>query len=400
MNSILVSGFDSIFHQLLILMIVVWSMAVLLSKAGLPTIMGELVMGVILGPAVLGIVTPNQVIDTLAQMGIFFLMLHTGLDTSPRDFFPALKKSWGVALVGAIVPFSVGTLCGVFFGLSWQAALFIGLTMTATAVVVTIKTLRELNLHHTPMARIIVASSMIDSFSSLLLLSIVLSVISGQALNFQEIINTFARVFAFFSISIFIGYYLYPRFTYPFKHKDGKGFTFILALSLAAGLFAELLGLHIILGAYIAGLFFEDKVADPKLVKRVKDRIFAISYSFLGPIFFLSLGFHVTLDIFHGPEVWLILVLTSFCFIGQVLSAGSIARLLKLSWTEALTVGVGMCGRAEMAFIMASLGLKIGALDDTIFSILIVSAFLLNLLATVGLKVCAHLLKQINAFSK
>ena len=84
-------------------MLVVWSVAVVMRKIGLPTIMGELIMGVVIGPAVLGWVTPNEVIETLAHIGIFFLMLHTGVETEPREFYVAVKDSFGIAIVGAIV---------------------------------------------------------------------------------------------------------------------------------------------------------------------------------------------------------------------------------------------------------------------------------------------------------
>jgi Kef-type K+ transport system membrane component KefB len=135
-----------VFTQLLILMVVVWSVAVVLRRFGLPTIMGELVMGVIVGPAVLGWVEPSEIIDILAQMGIFFLMLHTGVETEPKEFFIALKTSMGVALVGAAVPFSVSAAVALAFGHPPLTAVFVGLTMTATAVVVTLKVLRELFL--------------------------------------------------------------------------------------------------------------------------------------------------------------------------------------------------------------------------------------------------------------
>ncbi|MEE8575605.1 MAG: cation:proton antiporter, partial [Thermodesulfobacteriota bacterium] len=83
---------DPIFHELLILLVVIWSVAVLLRKIGLPTILGELVMGVMLGPAVLGWIEPSRVIEILAEMGIFFLMLHTGVETEPREFYEAMKN--------------------------------------------------------------------------------------------------------------------------------------------------------------------------------------------------------------------------------------------------------------------------------------------------------------------
>ena len=128
---------ESVFQNLLLLMVVVWSVAVLLRRIGLPTIMGELIMGVVLGPAVLGWVEPNEIIEILAQMGIFFLMLHAGVETEPRQFFAALKQSMGVAVVGALVPFGVAFGVALAFGQPVTSAVFVGLTMSATAVVVT-----------------------------------------------------------------------------------------------------------------------------------------------------------------------------------------------------------------------------------------------------------------------
>lgn len=385
---------DPVFQQLLILMVVVWTVAVLLRRIGLPTIMGELVMGVILGPAVLGWVHPSEIIEILAQLGIFFLMLHTGVETKPKEFFKALRLSLGVALVGAIVPFSVSLGVAFAFGLEFIPALFVGITMTATAVVITIKILQDLGLQHTKMARIIVASCVIDDLLTLVFFSLVLGFVEGQATDFISLVGIAGKAVVFFGGVLAIGYWLYPRFSHPFRNRSGKGFTFVLILGLGFGLLAEAIGLHIILGAYLAGLFFREEVASPELIQKVEDRLNGIAYSFLGPIFFISLGFHITFDILTGPGLWFLATLTGACAIGQVISASSMARLLHLSWVESLTVGVGMCGRAEMAFVLASLGLSMGAIDASVFSILIFTMFLLNLLTSAALKGCALLLSN------
>jgi Kef-type K+ transport system membrane component KefB len=124
--------------DLLILLAGIWLVAVTLRPLGLPTVMGELIVGVLLGPAVLGWITPNEAITLLAEIGIFFLMFHAGVGTQPLEFFDALKRSMGVAIVGAIVPFGVSFGLVILFGLGWVAATFVGLTMTATAVVITL----------------------------------------------------------------------------------------------------------------------------------------------------------------------------------------------------------------------------------------------------------------------
>ena len=378
--------------DLLILLAGIWLVAVTLRPLGLPTIMGELIVGVLVGPAVFGLIEPSEAITLLAEIGIFFLMFHAGVETQPTEFFDALKRSLGVALVGAIVPFGVSFGVATAFGLDPVGAVFVGLTMTATAVVITLKTLKELGLADTRVARVIVASCVIDDLLTLVFFGLVVGVLSGGSFEPMDIAVTLAKVVAFFGLAVLLGRFAYPRFTLPFRSEGGKGFTFVLLVAIAAGLFAEAIGLHMILGAYLAGLFFEEKVAHPNLVRVVADRSYGIAYSFLGPIFFMSLGFSITFDISPSGMAFLVL-LTAAVIVGQIASAGSMALRMGLSAREALTVGVGMCGRAELAMILASLALTQGAIDPSIFSVLIFTMFVLNLFTPFALKGCSVLLE-------
>jgi Kef-type K+ transport system membrane component KefB/Trk K+ transport system NAD-binding subunit len=380
-------GFD-----LLILLASIWLVAVTLRPLGMPTIMGELIVGVLVGPAVLGWIEPSEAITLLAEIGIFFLMFHAGLETQPRQFLDALRRSLGVAVVGAIVPFGVSFGVATLFGLDPVGATFVGLTMTATAVVITLKSLKDLGLADTRVARVTVASCVIDDLLTLVFFGVLVGVLSGGSFEASDVVFTLLKVVAFFGAALVMGRFVYPRLTLPFRSEGGKGFTFVLLVAIAAGLFAEAIGLHMILGAYLAGLFFEEKVAHPNLVRVVVDRSYGIAYSFLGPIFFISLGFSVTFDI-SGANLAFLLLLTGAVIVGQVASAGGMAFRLGLTGREALTVGVGMCGRAELAFILAALALAQGAIDSSVFSVLIFTAFLLNLVTSLGLKGCAMLLQ-------
>ncbi len=378
--------------DLLILLGGVWLVAVTLRPLGLPTIMGELIVGVVLGPAVLGLIEPGELIQLLAEIGIFFLMFHAGVETQPVEFFQALKRSLGVAIVGAIVPFSVSFGIALLFGLDMIGATFVGLTMTATAVVITLKSLKDLGLANTRVARIIIASCVIDDLLTLVFFGLVIGVLSGGEFEPLTIFITLGKVIGFAVVAVLLGRFVYPLLSLPFRSEGGKGFTFVLVMAFALGLFAEAIGLHIILGAYVAGLFFEEKVAHPNLVRIVKDRAYGIAYSFLGPIFFISLGFSITFDI-SASSIGFIIILTLAVIIGQILSAGGMALRMGLPTREALTVGVGMCGRAEIAFILASLALAQGAIDQSAFSALIFTAFLLNLFTPLALKGCAVMLE-------
>lgn len=378
--------------DLLILLAGIWLVAVTLRPLGLPTVMGELIVGVLVGPAVFGWITPTEAIELLAEIGIFFLMFHAGIETQPHEFFDALKRSMGVAVVGAIVPFGLSFAVASWFGLGYVGATFVGLTMTATAVVITLKSLKDLGLANTRVARVILASCVIDDLLTLVFFGLVIGVLSGGTFAPLSIAITLVKVVGFFAASVLLGTFVYPWLTLPFRSAGGKGFTFVLLTAVGAGLFAEAIGLHMILGAYVAGLFFEERVAHPNLVKVVHDRAYGIAYSFLGPIFFISLGFSITFDI-SAIEVGFIALLTTAVIVGQILSAGGMALRMGLPKREALTVGVGMCGRAEVAFILASLALAQGAIDQSVFTILIFTAFLLNLFTPLALKGCAVLLE-------
>lgn len=383
-----------VFKQLLILMVVVWFIAVMLRRIGIPTIMGELIVGVLIGPAVFGFIEPNEIIDILAQLGIFFLMLHTGVETNPREFVSALRKSVGIATIGALVPFLSAFSVALLFGYSMNTSLFVGITLTATAVVVTLKILNDLGLQNTQLARVIVASCILDDLLSLISFSLILSIIRSEEISFFSLALVGLKSTLFFGVTIIVGYYLYPLLKKPFNDPEGKGFTLLLVLGLGFGLFAELIGLHMILGAYLAGLFFREEVANPRLIQKVEDRLYGIAYSFLGPIFFISLGFHITFEAFTLNGVLFLVALVLTTVGAQIVSAGGMARLEKFSHIESLAIGTGMIGRAEMAFILAAIGLKLGAIDDTVFSILIFSTFLLNIIASVGLKACAVYYKK------
>ena len=175
--------------DLLIILGGVWLVAVTLRPLGLPTIMGELIVGVVLGPAVLGWIQPGELIQLLAEIGIFFLMFHAGVETQPVEFFQALKRSMGVAVVGAIVPFSVSFGVALLFGLDMIGATFVGLTMTATAVVITLKSLKDLGLANTRVARVIIASCVIDDMLTLVVFGLVIGVLSGGEFEFSAPAN-------------------------------------------------------------------------------------------------------------------------------------------------------------------------------------------------------------------
>jgi Kef-type K+ transport system membrane component KefB len=146
----------------------------------------------------------------------------------------------------------------------------------------------------------------------------------------------------------------------------------------------------------LAGLFFREEVASKQLVQKVEDRLYGIAYLFLGPIFFISLGFHITFQAFTLQGLLLLGSLVVGVIVIQVASAGLMAKAARFSTIESFTIGIGMTGRAEMAFILAAIGQKLQILDDNLFSIIVFSTFLLNFFASFGLKYCANIIEKRN----
>ncbi|MBT4146172.1 MAG: hypothetical protein HOE45_04725 [Gammaproteobacteria bacterium] len=159
--------------------------------------------------------------------------------------------------------------------------------MRAVAAVVTLTKLRDLGFQNSRMPRIIAAISVVDDILFMIFFSFVLGFIKGEAFDLMQMAIISGKVILFFTVTLSIGIFLYPRLTFPFRSKKGKGFTFILVLGFAAGKFAEHMGLHFIIGAYFTGLFFEEKIINKRLFEISNDRLYTLSYSFLGLIFLI-----------------------------------------------------------------------------------------------------------------
>jgi Kef-type K+ transport system membrane component KefB len=151
------------------------------------------------------------------------------------------------------------------------------------------------------------------------------------------------------------------------------------------GVLAEIAGLHIIIGAYMAGLFVREGVVSQELMTKISDRFVAITYGFLGPVFFVSLSFHVTFSIFK-THLLLTLVLLLAAISGKLLGAGGGALASGMNGKEATVIGLAMNGRGAVELVVASIGLQLGLITDEIFSILVLVAFVTTSMPPVSMK--------------
>ena len=378
--------------NLLLVMVIIWTTGVIFRRINLPQVLGELLAGIIFGPPGLEIIKPDETLNVLSELGVFFLMFYAGLETNPFDLKRHIKPSLLTGTGGFLLPLCLGYFVCRFVGMLPIQALFVGMALSVTAIAVNARVLIDMNLTKFRIMPVIIGASIINDIFSLGLFTLVNDVaVAKTGLHIINVIILLFKVFLFFVFSIFIGLLLYPYLGKHFGSREAKGFTFALIMALIFGVLAEASGLHIILGAYMAGLFVREEIVSPVLFQKISDRFVSITYGFLGPIFFVSLSFHVTFDIFL-THFWLIITLLVVAITGKILGAGGGALMAKMRLEESAVIGFTMNGRGVVELVIASIGLTAGLIDNTIFSILVTITFFTTALPPLSLSL---LLKRV-----
>lgn len=358
------------FQSLLTLMVVVWVAGKVFRAMNLPVIFGELLGGIIVGPLILNIVdVTSPTIEVLAELGIFFLMMHTGLDTDPKTLFRATKRSLLTSIVSLVLPFVSVFFITRYFGYDVEQALFFALALSITAVAIIARILKEYKIYHTKTGQTVMGAAIVNDILGLMLFSVILNFVETGSLSFQALTWMSFKLLCFFGLIIFGGMKLSSHIAPILKDR---GFTFALIVALALGLIAEYIGLHMIIGAFLAGLLIREEIVDEKVFHKIEDRIYGLSYSFLGPIFFASLAFNLDFSVFFEKPIFIVI-----CFFVAVLAklAGSsipvFFQIRKVSFVEAILIGLSMNSRGAVDLVIASIGFNMGILDGEIFAILV-----------------------------
>lgn len=367
--------------NLLLVMVIIWTAGVLFRRIKQPPILGELLGGIIFGPPLLGIIQPDETLHVLSELGVFFLMFYTGLETDPATFKRFSFRAMLVAAGGFFLPFIFGYSTCAFFGFTTIKALYVGLALSITAIAVNSRVMNDLKLSKFRISPVIIGASVIDDVLSLVFFSILIEMAgSGAEANWLNVLIVVLKVLVFFSFVCFVGTILYPKIGRHFASREAKGFTFSLIMALLLGVAAEMAGLHIILGAYMAGLFVRKGIVSEDLIQKINDRFVSITYGFLGPIFFVSLAFHVTFGILKS-DLFLLLTFLIAAVAGKFIGSGGGALLGKMTRRESAMIGCAMNGRGAVELIFASIGLSYAIIDERIFSVLVFIGFITTLAA-------------------
>ena len=355
---------------LLVLLLVTKIGADLAVRTGQPALVGELIAGVVLGliitwlPASAGTVAElsnDRSFSAILDLAVFFLMLVAGLELRPRDLAGVTHRAAPVAIAGMLVPFGLGFALGWWWlpDSEWKTvqSVFLGVALAITAVPVAIKVLMDLGWLQTETGRIIVAAAVIDDVLSLVLLAVLTSLMSSsEALSLQSIALIGGRVAVFFAGAWLLGRYLLPtlgrlaaRISVAYSE-----FSVVIILGLLLAVLAEWLHMHFLIGAFAAGLMFTRQTVGEDKYKELRSQFEALTMGFLAPIFFASIGMHLSLS--AAIEIpYFVIALLVFAIAGKLVGAGAAALASGLGRREATAVGAAMNARGAVEIVIVAI---------------------------------------------
>ncbi|MDX1758407.1 MAG: cation:proton antiporter [Arenibacter algicola] len=383
--------------NLLMVMAAAWLGGILAKRMGFPAILGELLIGIILGPALLAVLETSADLDILAEVGILFLMAYIGMEINFKDLG---KASWAgllAAVGGFVVPFALGYYTILHFGGTHIAGLFVGIAVGVTSLATKSRILVDLKLLDTRIAYVLMAGALISDTLALIIFAGIIGYVEAGSIDTAGLVWVAGKAILFFFIALLIGIYLFPLLgkllTKAKLTSRTLLFTILIIMVLGFSELAELAVLHGILGSFVAGLFIRDSVFSRQILKEVSAVFHDISIGFLAPIFFVTAGFHVTLDVFQTDLALLILVITG-AVVGKILGTTLFYLPSGYGWREGFTIGTGMNGRGAVEIIIAGIGLQMNIISQEIFSILVFMAISTTLTVPVFLTWTTNWLKK------
>jgi Kef-type K+ transport system membrane component KefB len=351
-----------------------------------PAVLGELLAGLILGPTFIDLVHLPFVSDPellheeiydLASLGVVFLMFMAGLEVELDEMIHSGKAALSSGTLGVIVPLLLGTAAALPFGYTGQAAWFIGITLTATSVSISAQTLLELGVLRTREGITLLGAAVVDDVLVLIVLSVFLA-LGGSASGEASVLVVVARMLLYLALSAALGWFVLPRVVmWVDRQPISEGLTaVVLFITLIFAWSAEVMGgLAAITGAFIAGV----GLGRSHLRDKIESKMRIITYGFLVPIFFVSIGLEANLRAISGALLPFLIVLFLVAVLSKVIGAGLGARATGLNNAESLRVGVGMISRGEVGLIVAGIGVSEAIISQEIFTAVVVLVLLTTL---------------------
>jgi Kef-type K+ transport system membrane component KefB len=358
----------------------------------LPGVVGEIAAGCVVGPSLLGWLTPEQILpgtplDVLAEIGVVLLLFSVGLETRLDDLKKVGKSAVMVGLLGVIIPFGAGALWAHGEGFEWVNSMFVAAAFVATSAGITARVLQELGVLQRTESRVILGAAVIDDILAMLLLGIVSSLQGGGELNLQSLLLTLGGAIGFVAIIGWGGTKMMRRQSgwLEAPASPHSALTLVLALCLGLAWLSTKFGLAAIIGAFLAGMIASETRQRETLEHKTMPLL-----SFLTPFFFVVTGAKINLsELANADALIMLAVVTVIAILSKLL--GGFLGALSLGKRSAAIVGFGMVPRGEVGVVIAALGLAAGVFSERIYAIIVAMSLLT---AMVTPPVLAWLLKR------
>lgn len=352
---------------------------------GQPSVLGELMVGIILGPSIINVLNlpfiEHELTETVAklgELGVLLLMFLAGLELHLGEMRKNLRVAAFAGLMGVFWPVLLGWGAGLLFGLDQPAAIFLGLTLGATSVSISAQTLIELKALRTRVGLSLLGAAVFDDILIILLLSVFLA-LQGGAGGASDVLLIIVRMVLFLLTSVALGLWVLPWVIRRFaKLPISQGLlTVSLVIMLTYGIAAEYFGgMAAITGAFLAGLM----LARTHEKERIETGMHALAYGLFVPIFFVNIGLSIDLREFQLQALLFTIVIILVAVIGKWVGSGWGARLGGLSRHESIQLGAGMISRGEVGLIVASVGMKDNLVTAEEFSAIVVMVLVTTLI--------------------
>ncbi|MFQ6339087.1 cation:proton antiporter [Bacillus sp. AF62] len=349
-------------------------------RLGQPSVLGKLIVGIVIGPAVLGWIENSELLTQLSNVGVILLMFMAGLETDLEELNANRNSSLAVALGGIILPFVGGYISGLVMGMEQGNAVFLGLLLCATSVSISVQTLRDLGKMKTRESTTMLGAAVFDDILVVILLAFAMSFLGTDDVNLTMVI---LKKVVFFASIILIGWKGVPtimRWLSPLRVSESiVSAALIICFSFAY--FGELLGIAGIIGAFAAGI----AISQTNYKHEVEKKVEPIAYAMFVPVFFVSIGMNITFDGI-GNQIWFILALTVIAVLTKLIGCGFGARMTGFDAKSSAIIGAGMVSRGEVALIIAGTGLSSGLLAQDYFTAIVIVVILTTMITPPMLK--------------
>ncbi|MBW3493268.1 cation:proton antiporter [Bacillus sp. FDAARGOS_1420] len=349
-------------------------------RLGQPSVLGKLIVGIVIGPAIFGWIENSELLTQLSNVGVILLMFMAGLETDLEELNANRNSSLAVALGGIVLPFVGGYVAGLVVGMEQGNAVFLGLLLCATSVSISVQTLRDLGKMKTRESTTMLGAAVFDDILVVILLAFAMSFLGTDDVNLTMII---LKKVVFFASIILIGWKGVPaimRWLSPLRVSESiVSAALIICFSFAY--FGELLGIAGIIGAFAAGI----AISQTNYKHEVEKKVEPIAYAMFVPVFFVSIGMNITFDGI-GDQIWFILALTVIAVLTKLIGCGLGARMTGFDAKSSAIIGAGMVSRGEVALIIAGTGLSSGLLAQDYFTAIVIVVILTTMITPPMLK--------------